>query len=297
MDILYNILAFGLQVPFGIIADKYRCSKIFVLVSLILLVLGVILQTYFLAMILIIGIANALFHIGGGVASLNILPKKATIPGMFVAPGSVGLFLGMLISKFKLDISLFIILVLVLTAFLSFYSNFPKINYNRSKVKINYFEGILLLLLFSIIVRSFVGSILVFPWKGVLVLAIVLSLFVFLGKFIGGYIADKFGWKKVAVWALILSVLPLSFFQNSPILAILGVFLFNLVMPITLVAVANLFPGRAGFAFGLNCLALLFGFLMYSLSPLSNTPYWVFVLISFAIASIYFAFNNKYLNR
>jgi len=248
-------------------------------------------------MVIVVGIANALFHIGGGIASLNIIPQKATIPGMFVAPGSVGLFLGMLISKSRLDISFLILIILAITVFLVLYSNFPKINYTLKRVKINYFEGILLLLLFSILVRSFIGSILVFPWKNNLTLAITLSFFVFFGKFIGGYLADKFGWKKVAIWALLISIIPLTFFQEYPSLAILGIFLFNIVMPITLVAVANLFPGRAGFAFGLNCLALLIGFLLYSSFQIASPLYWIFILIFLAITSIYLALNNKYLNN
>jgi FSR family fosmidomycin resistance protein-like MFS transporter len=41
--------------------------------------------------------------------------------------------------------------------------------------------------------------------------------------------------------------------------AILGIFLFNLTMPVTLAAIANMLPGRAGLAFGLTTLALIIG--------------------------------------
>lgn len=44
-------------------------------------------------------------------------------------------------------------------------------------------------------------------------------------------------------------------------LAILGMFFFNLTMPITMTALANMMPKVKGFSFGLTTLALLIGYL------------------------------------
>lgn len=41
---------------------------------------------------LIAGIGNAMFHIGGGIDVLNISDKKATLSGIFVSTGALGIF-------------------------------------------------------------------------------------------------------------------------------------------------------------------------------------------------------------
>ena len=46
---------------------------------------------------------------------------------------------------------------------------------------------------------------------------------------------------------------------NHPVFGILALFLFNMTMPVTLCAMADLMPKHPGFAFGLTTLALLVG--------------------------------------
>ena len=65
---------------------------------------------------------------------------------------------------------------------------------------------------------------------------------------------------NVAVIGLLLSI-PLLRYGYHPFLAILGMFCFNLTMPITVTALANMMPKYKGFAFGLTTLCLLAGFL------------------------------------
>ena len=43
---------------------------------------------------IIAGIGNALFHVGGGIDVLNISEKKASLSGIFVSTGAMGIFLG-----------------------------------------------------------------------------------------------------------------------------------------------------------------------------------------------------------
>lgn len=100
----------------------------------------------------------------------------------------------------------------------------PEMNYERKEIrenKFNYFEFILLLVFLSIAIRSLVGMVLVFPWKTNVDLLIILTAAVVLGKGLGGILADKFGWIRVAVGALILSIPFLVFGANIPYLAII----------------------------------------------------------------------------
>jgi FSR family fosmidomycin resistance protein-like MFS transporter len=104
-----------------------------------------------------------------------------------------------------------------------------------------------------------VGLSLVLPWKSDPVLLVTLTGAVVLGKALGGILGDRFGWTKVAVSGLVVSAPLLAFFAQTPAVAILGIFLFNLSMPVTLICLAEMLPGKSGFAFGLTTLALIIG--------------------------------------
>ena len=90
----------------------------------------------------------------------------------------------------------------------------------------------------------------VLPW---------LALAAFLGKAVGGHLADRLGWTRSSIVALLLSALPLSYLSPLPLVAVLGMLLFQMTMPVTLLAIYHAYPHQPGFAFGLPCLALLLG--------------------------------------
>ena len=262
--IIYNILAFGLQSVFGLMADHLRSAKLTALWGLILTGVSIILF-YFspVAAIILISIGNALFHVGAGSISLNLTPKKATAPGIFVAPGTIGVLVGTLIGKTGNYIGWpFLLLILILCIAVSLMKE-PVIDYGRLSTsqsgKPNYFEMILILVLVSVAVRALVGAALVFPWKADMILLLILTLSVFLGKSLGGVLADRFGWMRIAVGSLLVSIPLLVFGANIPALAIVGIFCFNITMPVTLVIISNILPGRPAFAFGITSLALAVG--------------------------------------
>ena len=258
--VLYNILAFGLQAPMGFIADNLKrpietsvLGCLFVIFSLIVYEIPII-------AICLAGIGNAFFHVGGGIVSLNLRPGKAAIPGIYVAPGALGLLIGTLTGKggnftpWPFVGLLIIAIVLIIT------TEGPKISYCiEEKVKYDKFQLVLFLILASIAMRALIGFMLNYSWKNDSKLLIAFTLAVVLGKAFGGILGDRFGWLKTTTAGLLLSAPILAFGGHYPYIVILGVFLFNLTMPVTLVAVANMFPGRAGFAFGLTTVALLIG--------------------------------------
>ena len=97
--VLYNFLAFALQFPIGIIADKWDNNRKVSIIGCSLVSIGVFLSLfpkgYFILIpILFLGLGNAFFHIGGGIDILNISKGKATLPGIYVSTGALGLFLG-----------------------------------------------------------------------------------------------------------------------------------------------------------------------------------------------------------
>ena len=107
--------------------------------------------------------------------------------------------------------------------------------------------------------RSYIGMILNFPWKGIKGLSYVLILAVVLGKVSGGFLAARLGAKRASILSLGLTSV-LFLFSNIPFIGIASVFFFNMSMPITLWAIANILHGSKGFAFGLLTFGLFIGF-------------------------------------
>jgi FSR family fosmidomycin resistance protein-like MFS transporter len=258
--ILYNVLAFSLQAPFGLIIDRFKIPVIASIIGCVLTALSVISFQISLFSIILAGIGNSFFHVGGGIISLSIKQGKASIPGIYVAPGAMGLFIGTLVGKSgNFTVWPFIIALTISILAISLIKP-PSINYDTKTDKnFEYLEVIILLLLISIIIRSLIGLSVDFPWKSNIYLLVCLTFGVVLGKAFGGIFADKFGWRRVSLISLLLSAPLVSFGVNYPLLSIFGIFLFNITMPVTLTAIANMLPGRSGFAFGLTTLALITG--------------------------------------
>ena len=283
--ILYNVLAFGLQLPFGMLADKFKNPVIISFIGCLVLAIALLSYKNALFATVLAGVGNALFHIGGGTISLNYKPKRAALPGVFVASGGIGLFFGGFMVKYHgFYPGIFVFLLLAL-AFIQVFLKAPVIDYEIKKTaSLKLFHLIVIFLLVIICIRSFIGLSLNFNWKSVPNLAILLVISSALGKGLGGFLADYFGWIKISVGGLALAALLLYFGNAFAIAGIIGVFLFNFTMSVTLVAISNLFPGRPGFAFGLTTCALLIGalptFFLNNAFFASNVVSMAFVLFS-----------------
>ena len=300
--ILYNVLAFGLQALLGLAVDHFQSPRAAALLGCMLVgISALVLSILPVIAIIFAGIGNALFHVGGGSISLNLRPRKAALPGMYVAPGALGLYIGTILGKKGYFIAWPCILIFVVLSLLIFVIRKPEMNYEHDVMaenQPNHFEIILFLILLSIAVRSLVGLALVFPWKADSGLLIFLTLAIMLGKGLGGILADKYGWLRVGVGAVAFSIPLLIFGAQSPYLALLGMFLFNITMPLTLVIISNILPGRPGFAFGLTCLALIMGALpvFTELKHFFGTPWIVFFSITISILSLYYGLRRYIVN-
>ncbi len=258
--VLYNVIAFSLQALVGFATDTYRIPVLVTIAGCILAGISTLLISIPLIAVILVGLGNAFFHVGGGIITLNLKPGKATFPGLFVSTGAIGLLIGILIGKSgNFDAIPFLALLLITVIALKLIKP-PNIDYEpKIKANFNRMEIIVVLLLVSIAIRGMVGTLLVLPWKTDFNLLLALTIAVVLGKALGGILADKFGWIKIALSGLLLAA-PLLFLGPSyAALGILGAFLFNFTMPVTLTALANTLPGKSGFAFGLTTLALVIG--------------------------------------
>jgi FSR family fosmidomycin resistance protein-like MFS transporter len=291
--VLYNMLAFGSQVIFGFIIDTLKIPRFAAVLGLILTGTSTLIFVPLpVAGIIIAGIGNALFHIGGGIVSLNLTPRKATAPGIFVAQGALGVLVGTLLGKNGNFTAWPFLLAMTAAGVLIFLipqpAMYQKLPEPKQKQIFNP-EYILYLVLFVVAVRSLVGFAIVLPWKSDINLLVILTLSVALGKGLGGWLADKFGWKLTAVGSLIASIPLLTLGAAIPACGMIGLFLFNITMPVTLTMVSNLLPGKPGTAFGLTCAALFLGTLpaFTELQPTLNNILLIDIAIGISALALY----------
>lgn len=264
--ILYNLFAFAFQLPFGILADKINKNAIVSVIGCLFVIIAYFINSFAIVACIMAGIGNALFHIGGGIDVLNISEKKATLPGIYVATGAMGLYIGSKITY--LGFNEFYIIIILLTisivALLWLYKQVKqkyKINNEEPKFESisNKKQIVMYCLLITICIRGYLGLILNFEWKSSFAIGLVCVTAVVLGKILGGILGDKFGWRKISTLSLIISAILFIFAFDNSICGILAILLFNMTMPITLTALSNMFNNNKGMAFGLTTLALFIG--------------------------------------
>ena len=282
---VYNLLAFALQPVVGLAVDALRrphsAATLGVLIVAAAIPLAALPNGAVYVAVVLCGLGNAVFHVGGGVLSLQLAPGKATPVGLFVAPGAAGLTAGILLGRAGAPgwPAVVLLAALAVALFLTPSSSLargrrasrqhparpgspslmPQEVALASRSVMRGLESTILLLLFVVGLRSFVGLALDFPWKGESALLLALTLSMVTGKAAGGLLADRFGWREVGVGALLVSTPLLALGSSSSLAGIVGVGIFSLTMPVTLVAVVHVLPRHEGFAFGLTCLALFIG--------------------------------------
>ena len=272
--LIYNGLAFALQLPFGAMADFGRHYRTAMLAGASLVCLGVFpwIPSAHVA-IALVAVGNAAFHIGAGAMVLRISPERATAAGLFVAPGSLGLVAGAWCGQNLAGWPWLSVGALALTAVVVLamqpmaerrvmaFSSQPR--YGRSIVLTA--VGLLFL---SVIVRSTVGMTIGAVQEGHAAILLGLAWAAFFGKAIGGLVADRFGWIKTSVIALVASA-PLLLMDRGAT-AIAGMFLFQMTTPVTLLVIYRAFRNEPGLSFGLPTLALFIGSLPVYLLPLAS---------------------------
>ena len=279
--LLYNFCAFAMQMPLGIAADKLRQNALLAVSGCTLIMAAYWLVPLPMAAVITAGIGNSLFHLGGGIDVLNISEEKSGALGVFVSPGAFGIYFGTMLGKSGGLSIVPVLLLLLAAAILIFIFCKTPVDVHSgnalSAPKISPQALTIAVLLFLVVcLRSFVGFAINFPWKSSMYLGILLTCAVVFGKTAGGFLADRFGAVNMSTLSLGLSTL-LFFIPGVAAAGILSMLLFNMTMPITLWAIAKVFPDAKGFSFGLLTFGLFLGFLPRYLGV--NVPadaFWIF---------------------
>lgn len=292
--VIYNFFAFAFQVPLGFIMDKLKIYKHVAIMGMSIIgicYLCEINNAIFMASI--VGIGNALFHLEGGVNIYSISNRKAFLNGLFVAPGAMGIFLGTTFHNelffTYLPIILIIISIVSLLFVQSYNVNDALNKMKKSKIKLKNIMLIIVLIGISIVVRSIGGSAIKYTWKTGFVLGFIYTICVVLGKAFGGLIADKFGLSKVATIALAVSAMCLVAGYSVPVLAYVGILLFNIPMAITLTILVNSLKEKIACGIGLNTMFLFIGYAICFINLTINNNIILITSIVVAILSIYMA--------
>lgn len=276
--ILYNFLAFAMQMPFGVIADAYPHFKWSILGTLCVLLS--LFPFPIVITVLLIGTGNALYHLGEGKVILDHM-KGTSALGIFVAPGAFGITLGTLVSG-KLQLTGWISLLLVILCILLHYRKYTGLNdapYKQPSILS------IIALFVVVIIRSFAGFSWILPWKSDALISMTCA--VVFGKVLGGLFSDRFGSKRTAVVSLSLSML--CFTGSDHILTgLLSVLFFNMTMPICLKQITLHLKNSSGFAFGLLTFALFLGYLpsVFGISTVSKVTTLLLSGLSLALMAV-----------
>ena len=263
--LLYNFCAFALQMPLGLLADRFNRNSLVAGTGCILVLAGWLTSSVALLAAVLAGVGNACFHVGGGIDILNESTRRSAALGVFVSPGAFGIYIGTVLGKSG-DVRWFVPVI----GLLLFGVLLPGLDRMQRGALCSENEPCTLELsrkvvwalsccFLVVILRSYVGFLFRFPWKTggwslIFVCAVVL------GKAAGGFLGDWLGMRRGALASLGGSGL-LFLAGDHPLAGVTAVFLFNMTMPVTLWAAARLMPGSKGFAFGTLTFALFLGFL------------------------------------
>ena len=307
--IIYNVLAFLTQPLTGWVVDRMHQKHWMLLGSMLLMTLAVALSIFtthhslftthhsLLTIIpVLLGIANSMFHVWGGQLTAVRTQNDIRSLGIFVSTGAFGLAVGVVFASWPLLLGLLLAYCgAPLLLPLLWESNNPQPSTSRSaknfplgsaalpSKEFSIFNFLLLLLILLIVgSRSMISTTFTGAMEKTTAVFLLVGFVSMLGKAAGGFLCKWMG----MLWACVLMVVgtaviyfSLNFqlstfnFQLSIInyQILLGLFLVNCTMPVTLYFANVLLKGSEGLAFGLLAAVLMPGYLLATFhSPLGQ---------------------------
>ena len=264
---LFDYFAFVPQALIGQLNHRFRKLDIGS-IGVFLMSIGIFISkasdtTMALVGICVLALGNAMLHEAGAVATVTCSKGKLFPSALFVAGGSFGLVIGQVLGPFGVNRLLLLglmlvveILVLASNKYWLQDAEFPVFSLTNEK----YGKWSVFFVAFLVTaVRSFQGYAIPMAWKKEVWQTVLLFFVMGFGKAMGGYLADKFGAKKVAVGASIVGIPFLLLGNKVMLISVLGVFLFSFTMSITFGMLLSVTKANPGLAFGITTIALFIG--------------------------------------
>ena len=295
--VLYNTLAFSTQCLVGLLLDipartrrlgcegrigsggkggSVRFCGLCQAGGMLLVALGALIPAGLIFRVVVFGLGNSLFHVAGGMVTLEKSAGKAAPLGVFVAPGAFGVTLGTLWPQMCVWAAVILIAAAIACAVV--YTKVPAGETATGTTAETVGEGLskipvlpVALLTAAVAMRAIGGNAAEFTWKNGAVAALLLTLFVFLGKALGGFACDRLGAGRMSAVTITVAAVLTAFFAANIPASLIGQLLLNLSMPVTLWLLYRLMPQDPGLAFGLAASALwpgtIFGMLIKFTGP------------------------------
>ena len=261
--LVYNFCAFALQMPLGTLLDllrsggRDRLPRLWAIAGAALTVVGALIHPALL------GLGNALFHVGGGMDIISAdfeKNRKGKDLGVFVAPGAVGLYLGTGMGKGDGSAAALFVGAAVLAVLTALLVRGKQDHFYEAAESGpgNLFLG---LCCFAVVIlRSFVGLSVSFSWKTGAFFGWLAVAAVAMGKMAGGFLSACIGPDRAIRYSLLLAAGCFALGEH-PVCGLLALFFFNMSMPVTLYLLARQLPRMPGFSFGFLTFGLFLGFL------------------------------------
>ncbi len=236
--LIYNLIAFGGQVPLAWIIRKNYPPKLLLVISYSLHILSFLfLLVDYKITILAIGTASAIIHVVGGYECKEEHHHARNI-GIFASPGVIGLAIGGVLGAYELNIFIPCLLVavglIIVTLLTSFKDQIRTATAPRVEEPDKH-DLIMILLLTIIAFRSALWNIFQIIHDQNFEMLIFIGIAAMLGKLAGGYLSDYIGLRKYSLIALILSLPFLTILKNNIWGLCAGIFLLQSTLPATAV--------------------------------------------------------------
>jgi|HubBroStandDraft_6_1064221.scaffolds.fasta_scaffold72157_3 FSR family fosmidomycin resistance protein-like MFS transporter len=294
--LVYNALAFGGQPLIGYFADSLRSPRLFVSGSMALMAASLVTRWlgFGEAAVLMAGLASAAFHVGAGALTLRSCGGRSDAAGLFAAPGVIGLAIGgaLAVSGHYLYLP-FLILLVALMLLIQAWPVPPRLPSGSNPSKEPIFEAhdwIMIGLLTAVALRSLLWTSFQLASAGQINALIALAVAAGAGKVIGGFAAERLGYRRWTLLSLLIAAPLLAFAGKKLAFLLPGVALLQSSIPCSIAAMARLLPARPATATGLVLgLAVALGGLPTMLAvPPTLTPAIALAIILVAAVGFWF---------
>ena len=278
--LLYNILAFMSQPLTGMMADRLTRRHWLLLWSLVLLTLGVLMSLslplwtvsspVLLAVAVLLGIGNSLFHVWGGKQVVLTTGNDIRALGVFVSTGAMGLAVGIVFFSWTLLSILLMALCLLAAVYLSVEGRVKEDTLHIESSATRHFSQTFALLSVVAIMgivgfRSYVGEIFSSPLVRNSAVILLIGFVSMTGKMLGGWLVRWMGMIAAVMVMLLMVACCIVFRHVGSFVLLTGILAVNCTMPVTLYLANVVLKGREGLAFGLLAAALIPGYLLATL--------------------------------
>lgn len=302
--IVYVVLAFGGQAPAGWWLDRSRLTRQVTLLCVAGLGLLCLMSgTLPLVIITVSGVISAFLHVSGGAATLDLQRGRSVYTGIFAGPGVIGLAAGAWLGATG-GINLLYLLPLALALLATYPLLQWPVQQTRGAVssspvvpKLDNHDIIMMLLLLALTLRSVLWNTVQLAYHGEYISLLWIAGAAFIGKWAGGWLADRLGWKPFLYGSLGLAAALMSLFPGALWAVAFGTASMQSTIPVTLVLLRETMPSRpalaAGLCFGATVLLAGLPFVWYG--PNGSITGWQFLAGLVVLTMCYFYIRDKVL--